>query len=159
MHHGSWPLYPYISTDGEDYMGLTAHRLVFPVATPSRRVCVAISIINDMQVEKTEKFFVNLQKDPRMPENVLIGPRSTASVTVLDNDGPGIREAPYNESMWHMLCFLDAVYGSYTPAIQGNTIVINFIVRRRHFTFSHILCTLKGPGQTPPITRNCKIFF
>ena len=81
-------------TDVEDYIGLTTRRLVFtPTSTqPSanRRQCVTIPVIDDTLLEGRERFLVQIQSDPRMPDGVLIGQNSTASVTILDNDTPGM---------------------------------------------------------------------
>lgn len=81
--------YP-LPTDEQDYRGLTAYRLVFPYADTTRKQCIDIPILDDVLVESTERFFVNLQSDPRMPTSMLIGQNSTASVTITDNDTPGM---------------------------------------------------------------------
>ena len=49
---------------------------------------MVIPIVDDEILEDTERFFVTLQRDPRMPGNVRIGPNSTATVTLIDNDSP-----------------------------------------------------------------------
>lgn len=80
------------TTDTEDYIGLTAHRLVFTPAalrSATRRQCVNIPIIDDTLAEQKERFFVKLQSDPRMPGSMLIGINSTAAVTIKDDDTPG----------------------------------------------------------------------
>lgn len=126
--------------DYEDYRGLRAHRLVFAPAalsSHSREQCVTIAIVDDTLVERKERFFVTLQKDPRMPGGMRIGQNSTASVTIRDNDAPA------------------AIFINNTPRVQGNSIVINFIIQQRHFTFTQITCILQGPGQIPSIIRNC----
>ena len=82
----------------DDYVGLTAHRLIFePAAAPynsskatRRQRCISIPIVDDALVEGMERFFVTLQSDPMMPGNILIGQNSTASVTISDNDAPSI---------------------------------------------------------------------
>ena len=82
-----------LSTDAEDYRGLTAQHVIFTDNTSSphsvRRQCVNVTIIDDMLSEKTEEFSLELQMDPMMHPGATIGPNSTASVSLLDNDTPG----------------------------------------------------------------------
>ena len=65
-------------------------RHLAPSSSATKRVCVSIPIIDDVELENSEKFLVKLQKDPRMPASVVIGHNSAAHVTILDNDAPGI---------------------------------------------------------------------
>lgn len=77
--------------DKEDYIGLTAYLLRFPsTAARTRRGCITVPIVDDSVVEREETFFVSLQSDPRMPRNMIIGRNSTASVTIRDDDAPGM---------------------------------------------------------------------
>ena len=82
----------FLSSDTDDYIGYTAHHIVFPVAThPNsiRRQCITLTIVDDDSLEETEMFFIELQSDPLIHRAALLGKNSTAIVRIWDDDTPG----------------------------------------------------------------------
>ena len=69
-----------------DFMLLTAEVVIPPVTVQGQGVCVAaILIVGDNLVEMNETFQLMIQ--PTNPLDMVLADRSTATVTIVDDDG------------------------------------------------------------------------
>ena len=77
------------ATAGEDYTALTSEMVTFAAGTRTLTQTVRISITNDNVDELDETFTVSFDTDS-LPSGVTAGTDNTATVTIEDNDIPGV---------------------------------------------------------------------
>ena len=51
-----------------------------------RRICVNLTVENDVTLEETESFEVTLQRTPDLDERIILTP-ATAEISIIDDDG------------------------------------------------------------------------
>ena len=68
---------------GDDYVALSDSVVEF--ADCNRTKCVTISIVNDLELEKTETFTITLRRSPGLGRSISLG-TVEAEIQISDND-------------------------------------------------------------------------